>query len=182
MLCRCSIAGVVWTTLFALGRGEDPREKPKLAELRLLAASPSPLPQMQSELLTDRESADSMLLLDPEDLADATTSSDRLKRLVGRGDVLPGSMASPSPQPTKPMEELMRTERGVLLSTPLSAEDRAKAMAEAAATKCTNSCESSYDGVCSDGATSEAFCTRAEPFAAVGRGACAVAESSDCEL
>ena len=132
---------------------------------------------LAAEVMPDRESRDSILLVDPEDL--------ELSRNGATGvlfaDEPPIPLASPMPQPQTP-EELMRTDRGVMLSIPLSSGDLAKAMKDAATMKCSNTCPTSYDGICSDGAMSVAFCSGAKAFGAAGRGTCAVAETSDCEL
>ena len=132
---------------------------------------------MYEEVFPDRESRDSIVLVDPEDLELSRNGATVAPYAANP----PIPLASPVPQPRAP-EELMRTERGTLLSIPLSSEDLAKAMKDAATMKCSNTCPTSYDGICSDGAMSVAFCSEAPAFGAVGRGACAVAESSDCEL
>ena len=55
-------------------------------------------------------------------------------------------------------------------------------MSETATALCDNTCGLSYDGVCSDGATSTTYCSGAEAFPAAGRGSCQVAESNECEM
>ena len=141
------------------------------SELGLIASEPSPRP-LPSGVMPDRERRDSVVMVDPEDLDDSPPRYEAKS---------PIALASPRPQPQL-NEELMRTNRGVLLSIPLSPGDMAKAMKEAATMKCSNECPTSYDGICSDGATSRAFCSGALAFGAAGRGTCAVAENSDCEL
>ena len=149
------------------------------AHLVTEAPSPRPLP---SEAMPDRESSDSIVMVDPEDVEVPPPRNLEHAALFGAGSARQSTaLASPIPQPQS-AQELMRTDRGVLLSIPLPAGDKAKAMKEAATVKCSNACATSYDGICSDGATSEAFCTGAKAFGAAGRGTCAVAEGSECEL
>ena len=95
--------------------------------------------------------------------------------------------ASPSPVPSggqtaaKP-DVLLTSERGVLLSVPLSPAEQAKAASESVKALCDNTCATSYDGICSDGAKSTSFCSGEEAFPAAGRGSCKVAEGNECEL
>ena len=95
--------------------------------------------------------------------------------------------ASPSPVPSggqtaaKP-EVLLTSERGVLLSVPLSPAEQAKAASESVKALCDNTCATSYDGICSDGAKSTSLCSGEEAFPAAGRGSCKVAEGNECEL
>lgn len=95
--------------------------------------------------------------------------------------------ASPSPVPsggqkTAKPEVLLTSDRGVLLSVPLSPAEQAKAASEIVKALCDNTCATSYDGICSDGAASTSFCSGEEAFPAVGRGSCKVAEGNECEL
>ena len=118
---------------------------------------------------------------DPEEVT--SLSLKRLKELIAPLQS-PTPLASPEPKPaaaSRLTEEMLRTDRGVLLSAPLSMDEKAKAMTEMATTMCTNTCASSHDGVCSDGAF-KSFCTGAEAFPPAGRGECAAAEGSECEL
>ena len=151
-----------------------------------------PSPPQQQQPLPNRESSNSILPMDPEDARPDYESRDSIILVDPEGVELslngatvapyvPIPLASPVPEPQTP-EELMRTDRGTLLSIPLSSEALAQAMKDAATMKCSNTCPTSYDGICSDGAMSVAFCSGAPALGAVGRGACAVAESSDCEL
>ena len=95
--------------------------------------------------------------------------------------------ASPSPVPsggqtTAKPEVLLTSDRGVLLSVPLSPAEQAKAASEIVKMLCDNTCGTSYDGICSDGAESTSFCSGEEAFPAAGRGSCKVAEGNECEL
>ena len=95
--------------------------------------------------------------------------------------------ASPSPVPSGQQtiaepEVLLKSDRGVLLSVPLSPAEQAKAASEIVKTLCDNTCGLSYDGICSDGVASTSFCSGEEAFPAAGRGSCRVAEGSECEL
>ena len=117
-------------------------------------------------------------LIDPEDLLldDEKASWPRL-----------APRASPSPVPSGGQKEakpevLLESDRGVLLSVPLSPAAQAKAASEIVKTLCDNTCDLSYDGVCSDGAASASFCSGEEAFPAAGRGSCKVAEGNECEL
>ena len=170
-----SLALALWSIL-ATHCSADASHARTLDELHLVSEAPSPQPQ-PAEVFPDGESRDSIVLVDPEDLELSRNGATVAPYAANP----PIPLASPVPQPRAP-EELMRTERGTLLSIPLSSEDLAKAMKDAATMKCSNTCPTSYDGICSDGAMSVAFCSGAPAFGAVGRGACAVAESSDCEL
>lgn len=117
-------------------------------------------------------------LIDPEELLleDETTTWPGL-----------APRASPSPVPSggrkiaKP-EVLLTSDRGVLLSVPLSPAEQAKAAHEIVKALCDNTCATSYDGICSDGAASTASCSGEEAFPAAGRGSCKVAEGNECEL
>ena len=175
MFCCGSLALALWSILATHCSADASHARP-LDELQLVteALTPSPL---AAEVMPDRESRDSILMVDPEDLELGRNGA----TVAPYGAESPIPLASPIPQPQTP-EELMRTDRGVVLSIPLSSGDLAKAMKEAATMKCSNTCPSSYDGICSDGAMSVAFCSGAKAFGAAGRGTCAVAESSECEL
>ena len=165
-----SLALALWSILAAYCSADDASHARTPNGLHQVSApSPHPLP---SEAMPDRERRDSIVMVDPEDLDDSPPRYETNS---------PIALASPRPQP-QPREELMRTDRGVLLSIPLSPGDMTKAMKEAATMKCSNECPTSYDGICSDGAMSKAFCSGAPAFGAAGRGTCAVAENSDCEL
>jgi len=133
-----------------------------------MVSSPTTIGRVLLHLAILSTANGSRFMVDPEDLEFSDNGS-------------PIALDSPRPQPQTP-EELMRTDRGVMLSIPLSSGDLAKAMKEAATMKCSNTCPTSYDGICSDGARSVAFCSGAKALGAAGRGTCAVAESPECEL
>ena len=117
-------------------------------------------------------------LIDPEELL-----------LDDETATLPGlaPRASPSPVPSRGQkiakpEVLLTSDRGVLLSVPLSPAEQAKAASESVKALCDNTCATSYDGICSDGAKSTSLCSGEEAFPAAGRGSCKVAEGNECEL
>jgi len=130
------------------------------------ASSPTTIGRVLVHLAILSTANGSRFMVDPEDLEFSDNGS-------------PIALDSPRPQPQSP-EELVRTDRGVMLSIPLLSGDLAKAMQ--AMMMCSNTCPSSYDGICSDGAMSTAFCSGAKALGTAGRGTCAVAENSDCEL
>jgi hypothetical protein len=133
------------------------------------ASSPNTIGRVLVHLVMLSRASGSRFLVDPEEV-------------FSRSAMANGAELPPAPRPQPQPEKLVHTDRGVMLSTPLSSGDLAKAMKYAATMKCSNTCPTSYDGVCSDGAMSVAFCSGATAFGAAGRGTCAVAESSDCEL
>ena len=153
-------------------------------QLTFLEAEPQPSPHSAGRIgrvHNSEESASEAPWPDPEEVTSLSVT--RLKQLLAPLQS-PNPLASPEPKPaaaSRPTDEMLRTDRGVLLSTPLSMDEKAKAMTEMATTMCTNTCASSHDGVCSDGA-SKSFCTEAEAFPPAGRGECAAAEGSECEL
>ena len=148
-------------------------------------AMPSPRPRVA---IPGREdSGVTGPLIDPEELSDSPEAP------AGHAATQqgPAPLASPSPVASSSRklpdffaepEELLKSDKGVLLSVPLTPAEQAKAMSETATALCDNTCGLSYDGVCSDGATSTAYCSGAEAFPAAGRGSCQVAESNECEM
>ena len=166
----------MWTMLAALVCAGNDEGTAIYDEGRLMD-----LPQPEAHALRLEETDSSgLFLVGPE--TSAALSYKRLNAIAGSSGPR-GPMASPVPRPkgNSQLTQLMHTERGAILSAPLSSAEIAKAMAETASTVCTNTCASSYDGVCSDGATA-LECSNEEPFAVAGRGSCTAAEGSECEL
>ena len=162
-------------------------------ESQHVGASPAPL----SKVLPDREDGGSSVLLDPEDLEEAEEDAGdgrRSKRVPPGADTPMAShlLASPSPVPkgtgalaplgVEPEEPMAGHGGEVLLSIPLSEAEKAKAISEAVSMICDNTCAFSHDGVCQDGAVSTSSCSNAPAFTALGRGSCAAAASSECDL
>ena len=103
------------------------------------ASSPNTIGRVLVHLVMLSRASGSRFLVDPEEVFSRSA--------MANGAELP---LAPRPQPQP--EKLVHTDRGVMLSTPLSSGDLAKAMKYAATMKCSNTCPTSYDGVCSDGA------------------------------
>ena len=89
-------------------------------------------------------------LIDPEELSDAPEAP------AGRAEPQqgPAPLASPSPVPSSSRklpdffeepEELLKSDKGVLLSVPLTPAEQAKAMSETATALCDNTCSLSYE-------------------------------------
>ena len=162
--------------------------------------APPPSPPLSpplSKVLPDREDGGSSVLLDPEDLEEAEEDAGdgrRSKRVPSGADTPMASqlLASPSPVPkgtgalaplgVEPEEPMAGHGGEVLLSIPLSEAEKAKAISEAVSMICDNTCAFSHDGVCQDGAVSTSSCSNAPAFTALGRGSCAAAASSECDL
>lgn len=164
-------------------------------EVQHVSASPAPL----RKVLPDREDSDaSSIMLDPEDLEEAEEDARDGRRgsngvPAGADTPMPSHLlASPSPVPkgtgtlsslgVQPKELLSGHGGEVLLSIPLGEAEKAKAISETVSMICDNTCALSHDGVCQDGAASTSLCSDAPAFTALGRGTCAAAVSSECEL
>ena len=184
--CLACYTFLVTTHVYGANDASAAPTAPKAEEqLTFLEAEPQPSPHSPGRIAKMHDSEESASAAtpwpDPEELT--SLSVKKLKELIAPLQS-PTPLASPEPKPaaaSRPTEEMLRTHRGVLLSAPLSMDEKAKAMTEMATTMCTNTCASSHDGVCSDGA-SKTFCTGAEAFPPAGRGECAAAEGSECEL